>query len=93
MSTQPSQGCLRGHIVGVWWWGREGYTLSFNHVCALTGCIPHAGRAITQSLEKGKAHVLLHPLPQLQHAEDLLLGRKGRDCFYYPSFLVWTLGS
>lgn len=76
------------HCQCVWRRGQEGHTLAFNLVCALTACISHAGRAITQSLEKGKAHVLLYPLPQLQHVEDLLLGCEGRDCLLNPSFLV-----
>lgn len=49
---------------------------------SLTKCLLHAGRIVTQSLEKSKAHVLLYPLSQLKYAEDLLLRCEGKDVFH-----------
>lgn len=46
---------------------------------SFTNSILHAGRLVTESLEKGQAHVLLHPVPKFQYAENLLLRRKGKE--------------
>lgn len=45
---------------------------------SFTNSILHAGRLVTKSLEKGQAHVLLHPVPKFQYAENLLLRCKGK---------------
>lgn len=67
-------------VVGRW------SVLVLKEMFSLTDCILHAGRIVAQSLEKSKTHVLLYPLSQLQHAEDLLLRCKGRDILYYYFF-------
>lgn len=39
--------------------------------------ISHPRGAFAEPSEEGQADVLLHTLPQLQHAEDVLLRREG----------------
>lgn len=59
---------------------------------SLTKCLLHAGRIVTQSLEKSKAHVLLYSLPQLKYAEDLLLRCEGKDIFHQSLFNFCACG-
>lgn len=51
---------------------------------SFTNSILHAGRLVTESLEKGQAHVLLHPVPKFQYAENLLLRCKGKKISSSP---------
>lgn len=51
---------------------------------SFTNSILHAGRLVTESLEKGQAHVLLHPVPKFQYAENLLLRCKGKKISFPP---------
>ncbi|KPP79566.1 prospero homeobox protein 1-like [Scleropages formosus] len=44
---------------------------------SLTPVIPNSGRPVSESLEKGQADVLLHKIPELQHAENVLLRCQG----------------
>lgn len=74
-------------VVGRW------SVLVLKEMFSLTNCILHAGRIVAQSLEKSKTHVLLYPLSQLQHAEDLLLRCKGRDILYYYFFQFLCMSS
>lgn len=55
---------------------------------SFTNSILHAGRLVTESLEKGQAHVLLHPVPKFQYAENLLLRRKGKKISFPASLLT-----
>lgn len=52
---------------------------------SFTNSILHAGRLVTESLEKGQAHVLLHPVPKFQYAENLLLRCKGKKISSPPT--------
>lgn len=47
------------------------------HVYTLTSKFPNPRGTFSEPSEEGQADVLLHTLPQLQHAEDVLLRREG----------------
>lgn len=58
---------------------------------SFTNSILHAGRLVTESLEKGQAHVLLHPVPKFQYAENLLLRCKGKKISSPPPYCMLYL--
>lgn len=47
------------------------------YVYTLTSNFPNPRGTFSEPSEEGQADVLLHPIPQLQHAEDILLRREG----------------
>lgn len=64
-----------------------------NQAFSFTNSILHAGRLVAEPLEKGQAHVLLHPVPKFQYAENLLLRCKGKKISSPPRsycMLCWV---
>lgn len=76
--------CLTGHSAS----SVHSETAFSRKEFSFTDSILHAGRLVTESLEKGQAHVLLHPVPKFQYAEDILLRCKGKKNLPHPCFLL-----
>lgn len=52
--------------------------LNPSSAASLTRCRSDSGGSVSKPPEEGQADVLLHPLPFLQHAQDILLRRQGK---------------
>lgn len=48
---------------------------------SLTCCRSDSGGLVSKPPEEGQADVLLHPLPVLQHAQNVLLRRQGKTVY------------
>lgn len=81
-------GCRSAAVRGHFGSSAHSETAFSRKAFSFTNSILHAGRLVAEPLEKGQAHVLLHPVPKFQHAENLLLGRKGKKIFPPPPALL-----